>query len=121
MIANVNRLRSSADRLRAAAAIKVTSVVINGETFHVRSMSGAERAQFWADAETAKKDGKMMSDADIAAIGFCEEDGTAVFKTKQAAVEALGEIDGTALNALANAVMSASGLGKNAVEEAVKN
>ena len=107
------------EQLQRAGARKVTAVEYGGEAFHVRSMSGDLRAEFFRQI----KAGDGPADYWLAAAGLCAEDGVEFMagKTLSQKIDAIKGLDGGLLNALARAVLKASGLHAEADEDAEGN
>lgn len=102
------------DRLAQAAKRPIDFVEIGGERFHVTSMSSADRAVF----NDLIRDQKAH-DAEIAAFGLCEPDGT-ISVPYEKAVESIKSLDGEAILAIAEKVLEISGLKKDSVDNTEK-
>jgi hypothetical protein len=107
------------EQLQRAGARKVTPVAFGDATFHVRSMSGDLRSEFFRQVKT----GDGPPDYWIAAAGLCAEDGAEFMagKTLAQKADAIKGLDGGLLNALAVAVLKASGLHAEADGDAEGN
>ena len=113
----------TADELRAAIAAalspraSVRPLALGELRLFVRSMTGAERVQLQRWQAEAAAGGEPLTDARVAALGLCDEAGERLYPDPAA----LAGFDGAALSKISRAVLAASGLIDDAVEDAEKN
>jgi hypothetical protein len=108
---------SSRDALRAFKP-KVHKHEYEGQTFHVRSLSGAGRAKYLELCN--EKDGPRMSK--VVALGLCDESGNLEFNVEQEKdVAEIESVDGAVLQSIVFKLYEVSGLTKKALDEAEKN
>lgn len=102
--------------LAALSRASIRTLVVAGETVHIRGLTGAERVQLQAWIKAASEGGEPLTDYKVAALGLCDADGVRLFDEA-----ALADVDGAALGKIALAILEASGLGADAVEGARGN
>jgi hypothetical protein len=95
------------------------TVVVAGATFHVRGMTGAERAEMIRrkHRETTG-DGPPVTDADYVALTLVDENGDRAIPDGDARV--LDGVNGSVLKVIAAAALDASVLSEEAQLEAAK-
>jgi hypothetical protein len=109
---------STRDKLRQAKP-KVTTVDTDHGSIHVRALSGAGRAAYFALVNEAG-DG-MAPMHKLAGLGLCEPDGTLAYDLdKPDDVAELAAVDGDVLQRICMALLDVSGLSQRAREEAEK-
>lgn len=107
---------SSRESLRSFRP-KVHSFDHGGQTFFVKSLSGAGRARF---LELSKDGSPPM--AKVVALGLCEEDGALTYNLdNEKDVAEISEVDGAVLQAIVIKLYQVSGLTATAIEDATKN
>lgn len=113
----------TADELRAAIAAalspraSVRPLQVDGLSLYVRSMTGAERVQLQRWQAEAATGGDPLTDSRVAALGLCDEHGERLYSDPAA----LAALEGAALARISRAVLRASGLVDDAVDDAEKN
>lgn len=107
---------SSRDALRSFKP-KVHQFDHQGQTFHVRALSGAGRAKY---LDLCKNDNPPM--AKVVALGLCEEDGALTYNAdNEKDIAEIEAVDGEVLQAIVFKLYEVSGLTKKAIEAAEKN
>jgi len=106
---------SGADVLKTLRTLSLRPVTVAGLSLHVRGLTGAERRLL---AERAK-DGHPMQAFEVVGLAACTEKGERLF-TEDEAIE-LGNVDGAAVEQIAQAILEASGLMPKAQDDAAKN
>lgn len=108
---------SSRDSLRAFKP-KVHVFDHEGQTFHVRALSGAGRTKYLDLCHTGDGTPSM---AKVVALGLCESDGSLTYNVdNDKDIAEINEIDGAVLQAIVFKLYEVSGLTKKALEEAEK-
>lgn len=111
---------SSRESLRAFRP-KVHQFEYEGQTFHVRAMSGAGRAKY-LELCRASHDGSSPPMSKVVALGLCEPDGALAYNIdNDADIKEIDEIDGAVLQAIVFKLYEVSGLTAKSVEDASKN
>jgi len=109
---------SSRDALRVFRP-KVHKFDHDGQTLHVRALSGAGRAKYLELCRTGNDGSPAM--ARVVALGLCEEDGTLTYNVdNDKDVAEIEQVDGAVLQAVVFKLYEVSGLTKKAMEEAEK-
>jgi hypothetical protein len=111
---------SAAQRLAAIATPRVRPVQIEGEIFHVKSLTGTERSALLKAMREAAAEGGSCPDYLIVAMGLCEPDGRSPFASAEEAARLVGTLDGRIINIMATATLKVSGLAPESEGDAEK-
>lgn len=106
---------SGTELLKALRTVSLRTVEVAGQTIHVRGLSGAERKLLMDRAG----DQNPLQPYELAGLAACTADGGRLFTDEEA--QQLADVDAAAVDAIAVAVLEASGLTPKAKEDAVKN
>lgn len=111
---------SSREALRAFRP-RVHQFDHQGQTFHVRALSGAGRAKYLELCRTSH-DGASPPMSKVVALGLCEPDGALTYNVdNEADIKEIDEIDGSVLQVVVFKLYEVSGLTAKSIEEASKN
>lgn len=106
------------EKLTAFRKPKVKAVEVEGETLHVRSLTGRERDAYEAEQHDLNQQGKTLDNfrARLVARCLCESDGTAIDVTP----EDVGDLDAGIVGKLFDAAASLNGLAFGADADAAQ-
>jgi hypothetical protein len=106
------------DQIFKASVPKLTPVALQGVTVYVRSLTGRELGMVHHQTETLKAQGKDPSEVNVNAVlwATCDQDGNRVFGQEDA--EAVAGLPWQAFQQLVQAVLKASGLDADSLQDA---
>jgi len=107
------------DRIFKTSTPILTPVTLNdGVTVYVRSLSGAELGRVHHLTETLRKAGKDPTEVNVLAViwAVCDEDGKPVFDAQDS--EAVSALPWQTFQQLVQAILKASGLASDSLDEA---
>jgi len=106
------------EQIFKASAPTLTPVELNGVTVYVRSLTGAELGRVHHLTETFRAQGKDPSEVNVSAViwATCDQDGNPVFSSTDA--EAVAGLPWQTFQLLVQAVLKASGLDSDSLQDA---
>ena len=106
---------TGADLLAALKVASLRTVEVAGELVHVRGLTGAERKQL----QDRAKSGDPVQPFELVGLAAVQPDGSPLFTSEQ--VAALANVDGVAVEKIAEAILRASALLPGSEGDAAKN